>query len=208
MGSFLKPVFVFAKDYLQNDGAIIVIHRHHVSAKSTILGYCIEYNFETCKESLCMNCFHLCSPQGPWMNKALVWTMREESRFWQMLIEASTLLGDIVLDCSAMIGEASSIQFGFWKWLIAQIIIRPQLGLDIMLCGFFYAGASIHACRSLDCHIMALEEDKEVFFALLAPLMRSPPVSSLPQPQVAHRSQDPDAMEIVLAKIKKRLASK
>jgi hypothetical protein len=47
------------------------------------------------------------------MNKALVWTMREESRFWQMLIEASTLLGDIVLDCSAMIGEASSIQFGF-----------------------------------------------------------------------------------------------
>jgi hypothetical protein len=77
-----------------------------------------------------------------------------------------------------------------------------------MLCGFFYAGASIHACRSLDCHIMALEEDKEVFFALLAPLMRSPPVSSLPQPQVAHRSQDPDAMEIVLAKIKKRLASK
>jgi hypothetical protein len=32
-----------------------------------------------------------------------------------------------------------------------------------MLCGFFYAGASIRACRSMDCHIVALEEDKELF---------------------------------------------
>jgi hypothetical protein len=30
-----------------------------------------------------------------------------------MLIEASTLSGDIVLDCTAMTGKASSIYFGF-----------------------------------------------------------------------------------------------
>jgi hypothetical protein len=39
---------------------------------------------------------------------------REKSPdFSQMLIEASTLPGDILLDCIAMIGEVFSIQFGF-----------------------------------------------------------------------------------------------
>jgi hypothetical protein len=38
---------------------------------------------------------------------------REKSPdFWQMLIEASTLPGDIVLDCTAMTGKACSIHFG------------------------------------------------------------------------------------------------
>jgi hypothetical protein len=48
--SLLKAVFVFAEDYLQDDGAIIVIHPFQMDAKSTILGYCIEYGFETRKE--------------------------------------------------------------------------------------------------------------------------------------------------------------
>jgi hypothetical protein len=38
---------------------------------------------------------------------------REKSPgFWQMLIEASTLPGDIILDCTAMTGKACSIHFG------------------------------------------------------------------------------------------------
>jgi hypothetical protein len=77
-----------------------------------------------------------------------------------------------------------------------------------MLCGFFYAGASIRACRSVGRHIVALKEDNELFFALLAPMVHSPAVSSPPKPQLAQRSQDPNAMEIVLAKVKKRRASK
>jgi hypothetical protein len=60
--SFLDVVFVFAEDYLQDDGAIIVIHPFQVDAKSTILGYCVEYGFETHKKWLCMNCLHLCLP--------------------------------------------------------------------------------------------------------------------------------------------------
>jgi hypothetical protein len=60
--SFLKVVFVFVEDYLQDDCAIFVIHLHQVDAKSTILGYYIEYSFETHKEWLCMNHLHLCSP--------------------------------------------------------------------------------------------------------------------------------------------------
>jgi hypothetical protein len=51
-----------------------------------------------------------------------------------------------------------------------------------MLCGFFYAGVSIRACRSVGCHIVALEEDNELFSALFAPMVRSPAVSSPPKP--------------------------
>jgi hypothetical protein len=58
----------------------------------------------------------------------------------------------------------------------------PQLGLDIMLCGFFYASAFIRACHSIGHHIMALEDNKEVFFALLALMVHSPAVASTPQP--------------------------
>jgi hypothetical protein len=53
---------VFVEDCLHDDGAIIVIHLFQVDAKSTILGYCVEYGFETHKEWLCMNRLHLCSP--------------------------------------------------------------------------------------------------------------------------------------------------
>ena len=55
---------------------------------------------------------------------------------------------------------------------------------------------------------MALEEDNELFSALLAPMVRSLAVSSPPKSQLAHWSQDHGSMEIVLAKIKKRCANK
>jgi hypothetical protein len=77
-----------------------------------------------------------------------------------------------------------------------------------MSCVFFYTSASIRACCSVGRHLVALEEDNELSLALLAPMVRSPTVSSPPKSQLAHRSQDPDSMEIVPAKIKKRRASK
>jgi hypothetical protein len=74
---------------------------------------------------------------------------------------------------------------------------------------FFYVGASIRACRSVGCHLVALEEDNEMFSALLAPMVRSPAVSSPPKSQPTQWSQDPDGMEIVpSSRIKKRRASK
>jgi hypothetical protein len=57
-------------------------------------------------------------------------------------------------------------------------------------------------------HIVALEEDKELFSTLFALMVRFPAVSSPLQLEVVKRSQDPNAMEIVPAKIKKRRASK
>jgi hypothetical protein len=77
-----------------------------------------------------------------------------------------------------------------------------------MSCVFFYVGTSICACRSVGRHLVALEEDKSLFSALLAPMVRSLAVSSPSKPQLAHQSQIPDAMEIVPAKVKKRRASK
>jgi hypothetical protein len=46
--------------------------------------------------------------QKPWRRP-----QEKSPDFWQMLIEASTLPGNIVLDCTTMTGEASSTHFGF-----------------------------------------------------------------------------------------------
>jgi hypothetical protein len=88
--SLLEAVFVFAEDYLQDDGAMIVIHPFQVDAKSTILGYCVEYNFETRKEWLCMNRLHLCSP----LNRTLTVSSLPMSSF---SIDAS--MNCVVLNC-------------------------------------------------------------------------------------------------------------
>ena len=47
--------------------------------------------------------------------------------FWQMLIEASILVGDIVLDHTAMTDVASSTHCGLLLWFIAYVLVRPQL---------------------------------------------------------------------------------
>jgi hypothetical protein len=88
--SLLEAIFVFAKDYLQDDGAMIVIHPFQVDAKSTILGYCVEYGFETRKEWLCMNRLHLYSP----LNRTLTVSSLPKSSF---SIDAS--MNCIVLNC-------------------------------------------------------------------------------------------------------------
>jgi hypothetical protein len=88
--SLLEAVFVFAENYLQDDGAMIVIHPFQVDAKSTILGYRVEYGFETCKEWLCMNRFHLYSP----LNKTLTVSSLPKS---SISIDAS--MNCVVLNC-------------------------------------------------------------------------------------------------------------
>jgi hypothetical protein len=88
--SFLEVVFVFAEDYLQDDDAIIVIHPFQVDAKSTILGYYVEYGFETRKEWLCMNRLHLCSP----LNRTLTVSSLPKS---SSSIDAS--MNCVVLNC-------------------------------------------------------------------------------------------------------------
>jgi len=62
---YLQPVFDFADQHLQDDGAIIIIHPFRLSTKSSILGYCKTYGFEVRKEWWGMNRLHLTSPSNP-----------------------------------------------------------------------------------------------------------------------------------------------
>jgi hypothetical protein len=88
--SLLEAVFVFVEDYLQDDNAMIVIHPFQVDAKSTILRYCVEYGFETCKEWLYMNRLHLYSP----LNRTLTISSLPKS---SCSIDAS--MNCVVLNC-------------------------------------------------------------------------------------------------------------
>jgi hypothetical protein len=69
-------------------------------------------------------------------------------------------------------------------------------------------GASIHAWKSVNRHIVTLEEDKAIFDALIAPLVRAKASSSALGPSAPKRSQDPDNMEIVPSQITRRRQSK
>jgi hypothetical protein len=88
--SLLEAVFVLAEEYLQDDSAMIVIHPFEVDAKSTILGYYVEYDFETRKEWLYMNRLHLCSP----LNRTLTVSSLPKS---SCSIDAS--MNCVVLNC-------------------------------------------------------------------------------------------------------------
>lgn len=67
-----------------------------------------------------------------------------------------------------------------------------------------FPGASIHACRNVDRHIAALEEDKAIFDAVLAPLIR-PTVTRRPrQPRVVIGLDDMDDEDIVAEPIVKK----
>ena len=62
---WLEPVFDFADQHLQDDGAMIIIYPFRLTTKSNILGYCKSYGFEIRKEWWGMNRLHLASPMNP-----------------------------------------------------------------------------------------------------------------------------------------------
>ncbi len=75
------------------------------------------------------------------------------------------------------------------------------LSIQIMNCMLLFLGASITACRASGRHIVAIEQDKEIFEAILLPMKNTLlPVETVqvaePRP-VIQASQDPDAMVIV-----------
>jgi hypothetical protein len=62
---WLEPIFDFADQHLQDDGAFIILHPFRLSTKSNILGYCKSYGFEIRKEWWGMNRLHLTSAVHP-----------------------------------------------------------------------------------------------------------------------------------------------
>jgi hypothetical protein len=67
----LQPVFDFADQHLQDDGALIIIYPFRSATKSKILGYCKSYGFEVKKDWWGMNRLHLTSPTNPLLTVSL-----------------------------------------------------------------------------------------------------------------------------------------
>jgi hypothetical protein len=65
-------------------------------------------------------------------------------------------------------------------------------------------GASIHACRILSRHVVALEEDKAIFDAILAPMIRTVPDVPPSAASIIADSDDEDAVEVVVPHIVKK----
>jgi hypothetical protein len=89
------------------------------------------------------------------------------------------------------------------KHIILSIFSSSLLIFSFQL-NVHFLGAAIHACRVLDKHIVALEEDKDIFDAMLAPLIRqfqvvpaTPATNTLP-------SDDPDEEDVVVHHIVKK----
>jgi hypothetical protein len=82
----------------------------------------------------------------------------------QLLIESTTQVGDIVLNCTA----STSTKFPVILSFVALSFLIMTLCLHF---SWFIEGASIHACRKADRHFVAMEGDKEIFKAILEPLI-------------------------------------
>ena len=66
------------------------------------------------------------------------------------------------------------------------------------------AGASIHASLNVNRYIAALEEDKAIFEAVIAPLIRPPMTRRPRQPRVVVGLDDMDDEDIVVERIVKK----
>jgi hypothetical protein len=82
----------------------------------------------------------------------------------QLLIESTTQVGDIVLDCTASTGTYFLVILSF----VALSFLMMTLCLHL---SWFIEGASVHACRKAGRHFVAMEGDKEIFKAILEPLI-------------------------------------
>jgi hypothetical protein len=131
----------------------------------------------------------------------------------KMLVQATTSPGDIVLDCTASTGllylticpiislKKLIINFSSLSLLLILIVGHPQAALilvalncendvdyvDPLVNPFSVStGATIYACRATRRHIVALEADKAIFNALLAPFIATKPIiEAIPAQSIA-----------------------
>ena len=62
----------------------------------------------------------------------------------------------------------------------------------------FITRPSIHVCHNVNCQIVALEEDKVIFMALLTPLVRAPKARLSSQPTITMTIDDIDDGDVVV----------
>jgi len=78
------------------------------------------------------------------------------------------------------------------------LAVLPRVGKKVL------SGASIHAWRILRRHIVALEEDKAIFDAILAPMICVVPSTPSSTATVILHSDDEDALEVEVAPVVKK----
>jgi len=82
---------------------------------------------------------------------------------------------------------------------IAQFVVA------LMCMMLFILGASIIACRGTSRHIVVLEEDRDIFKAILEPMKKTTPAVAITQPlPPVEESQDPDSMTIMARKFSRK----
>lgn len=126
---------------------------------------------------------HLCG-ESPWRGP------REKSDdLMKSVIESLTSIGDIVLDWNASTGEHS-----LHIYLYFNLPFSTSLRINaVFAIALLFAGAAIRACQSLGRHIVAFEEDLEIFQSLLAPLIPKSPAVPIVQKRKAVRRMQGEA---------------
>jgi hypothetical protein len=111
----------------------------------------------------------------------------------QILIEALTKPGGVVLDANASTGLA------LHSYLIAFSCFSTLLAFSLL---FEIVGASIHACRRSGRHLVAFESDPFIFEAVLTPLQDAAPSASTAVPSTEATLFDED--EVPIRQVAKR----
>lgn len=143
------------------------------------------------------------------MNGKIPWrgAREKDPRFLQILVEASTDPGDVVLDYNASTGMPSYPELLLVEFRIVKlhcefrsVNFALQLSVYIFIWNLHPAGASVHACRSTGRHLIALESDAEIFNgvlnALKDPQPRSDPNPTKRQPPVLIGDDDKPAQKV------------
>jgi hypothetical protein len=94
-----------------------------------------------------------------------------------------------------------------FSWLMVNIVLLYKIQTRICTKFFqtsLFAGSSIHACRNVHRHIVALEADVDIFEALLAPLIISRPAPEVTLEDCVISLEDPEGEDIPVERIVKR----
>ncbi|KAG0575802.1 hypothetical protein KC19_5G032000 [Ceratodon purpureus] len=200
---------------------MILFHPYHAATKSNILGYCDAFNFRVRKEWWAMNRLHLTSSFDPSVTTLrfgitlLLKTGPPASKFAfrpvpKLLsrhgvdVGRDDCLQNIVLPENQMCNGRKP-----WRGPREKSVVLMEMLIEacsdpgnVVFDCTAATGPSIHACRNVDRHIVALEADADIFKALLQPLIRT---STVPQSTTTEHViiDDPEG-EVPVAKILKR----
>jgi hypothetical protein len=109
---------------------------------------------------------NLVTKESQLMEDGIPWRgfQKKDPIFFQMLIEATIWIGNIVVDCTASIGKLSfhtSLCSSFLHLSFILVIFNYYSLLSLV-------GALKQDCGKANCHIVAMEDEKAIFKGVIA----------------------------------------